>query len=126
MRSLSLTLLGLAAVPAVLATLALRAAPVPPTVAVTATEYALAAPDTLHEGAVRFQLTNRGKELHHLWVIRLEQGKTLDDFRSALSSGGPFPAWARSLGGPNAPAPEGGNSACFLCISVKMLSPCCE
>ncbi len=118
MRSLSLTLLGLAAVPAVLATLALRAAPIPPTVAVTATDYALAAPDTLHEGAVRFQLTNRGKEFHHLWVIRLEQGKTLDDFRSALSSGGPFPAWARSLGGPNAPAPEGGEADATLVLAA--------
>lgn len=118
MRSLSLTLLGLAAVPAVLATLALRAAPVPPTVAVTATDYALAAPDTVHEGAVRFQLTNRGKEFHHLWVIRLEQGKTLDDFRSALSSGGPFPAWARSLGGPNAPAPEGGEANATLALAA--------
>lgn len=118
MRSRSLRPLGLAAVPAVLATLALRAAPVPPTVAVTATDYALAAPDTLHEGAVRFQLTNRGKEFHHLWVIRLEQGKTLVDFRAVLSSGGPFPAWARSLGGPNAPAPEGGEATATLVLAA--------
>ena len=117
MRALPLTLFGLAAIPAALATLALRPAPVPTTVAVTATDYALAAPDTLHEGAVRFELTNRGKEFHHLWVIRLEQGKTMDDFRAALSSGGPFPAWARSLGGPNAPAPGGGEANATLVLA---------
>jgi hypothetical protein len=118
MRSLSLTLLGLAAIPAVLGTLALRSSPVPPTVAVTATDYALAAPDTLREGAVKFQLTNRGKEFHHLWVVRLKQGKTLDDFRTALSAGGPFPAWARSLGGPNAPAPGGGEANATLVLAA--------
>jgi uncharacterized cupredoxin-like copper-binding protein len=118
MRSLSLTLLGLAAIPAAIGILALRSSPLPPTVAVTATDYALAAPDTLREGAVRFQLTNRGKEFHHLWVVRLEQGKTLDDFRTALSAGGPFPAWARSLGGPNAPAPEGGEANATLVLAA--------
>jgi uncharacterized cupredoxin-like copper-binding protein len=118
MRALPLTLFALAAIPAALATLALRPSPVPPTVNVTATDYALAAPDTLREGAVRFELTNRGKEFHHLWVIRLEQGKTMDDFRTALSAGGPFPAWARSLGGPNAPAPGGGEANATLVLAA--------
>ncbi|HKU60939.1 MAG TPA: hypothetical protein VJQ44_06970 [Gemmatimonadales bacterium] len=118
MRSLPLTLLGFAAIPAVLGTLALRSAPVPPTVAVTAIDYALAAPDTLREGAVTFHLTNRGKEFHHLWVIRLEQGKTLEDFRAALAAGGAFPAWARSLGGPNAPAPQGGEANATLVLAA--------
>ncbi len=117
MRSLSLSLLGLAAIPAALGILALRSSPVPPTVAVTAIEYALAAPDTLPEGAVKFHLTNRGKEFHHLWVVRLEQGKTLEDFRAALSSGSAFPSWARSLGGPNAPAPEGGEADATLVLA---------
>ncbi len=118
MRSPSLTLLGLAAIPAALGLLALRSSPVPPTVAVTATEYALAAPDTVREGAVKFDLINRGKEFHHLWVVRLEQGKTLDDFRAALSAGGPFPAWARSLGGPNAPTPDGGEANATLVLAA--------
>src|SRR3954467_15255623 len=100
MRALPLTLFALAAIPAALATLALRPPPVPPTVNVTATDYALAAPDALREGAVRFQLTNRGKEFHHLWVVRLEQGKTLDDFRTALSPAARFQPGPARLGGP--------------------------
>jgi uncharacterized cupredoxin-like copper-binding protein len=119
MRALTLPLLGLAAIPLALGSLALRAASSPPTsVAVTATDYALAAPDTLREGAVTFHLTNRGKEFHHLWVIRLEQGKTLDDLVATLKSGGPFPAWARSMGGPNAPRPEGGEANATLVLTT--------
>jgi hypothetical protein len=119
MRSLSLPLLGLAALPLALGTLALRTASSPPAaVAVTATDYALAAPETLREGAVTFRLTNRGKEFHHLWVIRLEQGKTMDDFRTALQAGGRFPAWARSMGGPNAPRPEGGEADATLVLAA--------
>jgi uncharacterized cupredoxin-like copper-binding protein len=119
MRSLSLPLLGLALIPLALGTVALRAASTPPvTMAVTATDYALAAPDTVREGAVTFQLTNRGKEFHHLWVIRLEQGKTMDDLHTAIRAGGPFPAWARSMGGPNAPRPEGGEANATLVLAA--------
>jgi uncharacterized cupredoxin-like copper-binding protein len=119
MRSLSLSLLGLAAVPLALGSLALRAASSPPAgAAVTATDYALAAPDTLREGAVTFRLTNQGKEFHHLWVIRLEQGKTMDDLVAAFKTGGGFPAWARSMGGPNAPRPEGGEANATLVLAA--------
>jgi uncharacterized cupredoxin-like copper-binding protein len=118
MRSPSLPLLGLVAIPLALGSLALRGASSPtPSVAVTATDYALAAPDTLREGATTFRLTNQGKEFHHLWIIRLEQGKTMGDLLAALKSGGHFPAWARSMGGPNAPRPEGGEANATLVLA---------
>ena len=118
MRTLSLALLGLAAIPLSLGSLALRGPGSPPvSVAVTATDYALAAPDTLPEGAVTFRLTNQGKELHHLWVIRLEQGKSLTDLVAAAKAGN-FPAWARSMGGPNAPRPEGGEANATLVLAA--------
>jgi hypothetical protein len=117
MRALFVPLLGLAAIPLALGSLALRAgSPSPVSVAVTATDYALAAPDTLPEGAVTFHLTNQGKEFHHLWVIRLEQGKTIGDLVSAVKSGA-FPAWARSMGGPNAPRPGGGEASATLVLA---------
>jgi hypothetical protein len=54
---------------------------------------------------------NRGKEFHHLWVARLEQGKTADDLLEALRDPGPLPVWVRDAGGPGAPAPGGESNA---------------
>jgi uncharacterized cupredoxin-like copper-binding protein len=71
----------------------------------------LQAPDTVAAGAVTFRLVNRGKEFHHLWVARLERGKTQDDLLAAMRSPGPLPAWVHEIGGPNAPAPGGESKA---------------
>ncbi|HXC25285.1 MAG TPA: hypothetical protein VNU46_05165, partial [Gemmatimonadaceae bacterium] len=48
--------------------------------------------------------------LHHLSVLKFEQGKTLADFMAAMKGGGPLPAWVIEIGGPNAPVPNGGES----------------
>jgi hypothetical protein len=48
---------------------------------------------------------NRGAELHHLWLIRVDAGKTMADVHAALKAGGPPPAWVHDVGGPNASVP---------------------
>jgi hypothetical protein len=63
------------------------------------------------------RLVNRGKEFHHVWVARLEGGKTLEDLLAAMKSPGPLPAWVRDMGGPNAPAPGGGESNATLSLA---------
>ena len=81
------------------------APPGPPVaVRVTASEYAFQMPDTMTAGPTTFTLANTGTELHHLQIIRLEEGKTAADL-AALQPGTPAP-WMVLVGGPN-PAPGG-------------------
>jgi hypothetical protein len=87
----------------------LAATPAGPNVVnVVARDYHYEMPDSIPAGPTLFHLTNDGNELHHMTLVKLEQGKTLDDF-SALPPG-PMPSWAVFMGGPNAPIPHGGQS----------------
>ena len=113
MKSGSIALFGFGILPLALGAVVLlgpgaSVAPAPKPVTIIADEFALQAPDTLAEGAVTFDLVNRGKEFHHLWIARLEDGRTMEDVQAMLKNPGPPPAWIRDIGGPNAPMPEGG------------------
>ena len=69
-------------------------------------------PDTIAAGATNFRLINDGPDLHHVWLIRLEEGKTLSDLMQAFKSGeAGFPSWAVDVGGPNTPVPGEESSA---------------
>ena len=83
-------------------------------VTVTAREYAFEAPDSVEAGYVTVRLLSRGKELHHVQLMRLDGGHTLKDLFDAMKdpSAKP-PAWMVEVGGPNAPVP-GGESAAAL------------
>ena len=76
-----------------------------PVITVVATDYRLTLPDTLPAGPTAFRLVNRGRELHQLYLVRLEGGKSAADLVAALraagKAGGPPPAWAIDAGGPN-------------------------
>jgi uncharacterized cupredoxin-like copper-binding protein len=78
----------------------------PNVVNVVTKEYQFEMPDSIPAGPTLFHLTNDGNQLHHVTLVKLEQGKTLADF-TALPPG-PFPAWAVFMGGPNTPVPHGG------------------
>jgi uncharacterized cupredoxin-like copper-binding protein len=80
-------------------------------VTVTATDYAFQAPDTIPAGRTTFHLVNKGPDFHHIWLIKLEQGKTLKDLVEATRTPGPLPKWAVEVGGPNTPVPGGETSA---------------
>ena len=90
-----------------LAVLSTGAQAQPHTVLVTTSDFSFSAPDTVAAGVATFQLVNRGPELHHMQLIRLEQGKTFADFGEAMKNPGPPPAWVSFLGGPNAGIPDG-------------------
>ena len=116
MNSSSVALIGFAILPVALGAIVGGFAEQPDRsgirpVTVTATDYALQAPDTIAAGAVTFRLINQGKEFHHLWVARLDQGKTAADLLAAMRQPGPLPAWVREVGGPNAPTPGGESNA---------------
>jgi hypothetical protein len=112
MQSGSIALFGFGTLPLALGAVVLLT-PVPAApkaVTIVATEFALQAPDTVSQGAVTFNLVNQGKEFHHVWIARLEGGRTLADVQAALKNPGPPPAWIREVGGPNAPMPGGGTA----------------
>lgn len=84
----------------------LPAGPAPETVTITAHDYSFEAPYWLASGAVTLRLVNKGMEFHHIWLLRIDHGKTAADFIEAMKTAhGKLPIWARDIGGPNAPAP---------------------
>jgi hypothetical protein len=77
-----------------------------PVVTVHAKEFAFSAPKSITAGLTTFRLVNDGKEIHHLSILKLEQGKTVKDLQAALKdTSAPPPKWLVAVGGPNAAAP---------------------
>ncbi len=87
-------------------------------VTITASNYSFEAPDTIAAGVTTFQLVNRGPEMHHMQIIRLDQGRTFVDLQAAMKNPGPPPAWVTFIGGPNAGVPDG-KSAVSVTASLK-------
>jgi uncharacterized cupredoxin-like copper-binding protein len=75
----------------------------PSAVTVITTDYAFDAPAEVPAGLTIFRLVNRGPSIHHVQLVKLNEGKTADDFMAALKAGGPPPKWATMAGGPNPP-----------------------
>src|SRR5688500_6921415 len=95
------------------------------TVTVTASDYAFNAPDSIPAGLTEIRLLNRGTEMHHVWLIRLESGKTLKDLFDAMGKHqGPLPSWARDVGGPNTPGPGGEANAVLRLTPGKYAMVC--
>jgi hypothetical protein len=80
-------------------------------VAVTAADYAFSAPDTIPAGLTEIRLQNRGSEMHHVFLIRLDGGKSMNDLFAEMKGDGPLPSWAKEAGGPNTPGPGGDATA---------------
>jgi len=96
---------------------AAAAAPTPNMVTFSAKEFAFEGPDSIPAGLTMFHLNATGQELHHLQILKLEEGKTFADFQAALKAGGPPPTWAVPYGGVNPPVPGG------TTISTQTMEP---
>ena len=83
-------------------------------VTVTAHDYTFDAPVSVPAGLTTFHLVNQGPSLHHLQLIKLNEGKTGDDFLAALKAGGPPAPWAVLAGGPNPPEPGSTTTATVM------------
>jgi hypothetical protein len=81
------------------------AAASPTTIQITAKDFTFDAPTKVPAGLVTMHLANHGKELHHAQVIKLEEGKTIEDLAKAVKTAGPPPSWVKFVGGPNAAVP---------------------
>jgi hypothetical protein len=80
-------------------------------VTVTARDFAFEAPAEIPAGWTTFRLVNDGPSLHHMQLIRLEDGKTAADYLASLKAGGPPVPWAIPAGGPNPPEPGSSSMA---------------
>jgi len=94
------------------------------TVTVTASDYSFNAPDSIPAGMTEIRLLNRGSEMHHVMLIRLDAGKTMADLAAAMKPESPFPAWAREVGGPQTPGP-GGESNAILRLAAGRYAMIC-
>jgi uncharacterized cupredoxin-like copper-binding protein len=74
-------------------------------VRVTGEDFKFDAPATIPAGLTEFRFLNKGPAIHHMAILKLEDGKTFDDLKTAIANPGPPPAWIVELGGPNAPSP---------------------
>jgi hypothetical protein len=77
-----------------------------PVVTVHASEFAFSSPKSITAGPTTFRLVNDGKMLHHISIMKLEQGKTMKDLADAMKTpDAPPPKWLVAVGGPNAAVP---------------------
>lgn len=94
------------------------AAAAPREVHFTASDFAFEGPSTIEAGLVALTLTNNGPDMHHMVLVRLEDGMTLEAFQEGLTQmqpGSPPPPWLHEVGGVN-PPPNGGSAKVDLMV----------
>lgn len=78
-------------------------------VSLSATEYAISAPDSIAAGWTTFHLANHGQQVHYGHIVRLDDGRTPQDlvgaYLDAIRKSAPRPAWVKRFGGPGGTAP---------------------
>ena len=90
---------------------AAKAAAVPATptvVTVTAKDFAYDAPDTISSGMVTIRLVNSGPSIHHIQLLKLDDGHTVAELTEGLKhmkADSPPPPWVHEVAGPNTPVP---------------------
>jgi hypothetical protein len=89
------------------------AATAPTLVTIIAKDFSYDAPDTIGAGMVTLRLVNQGPELHHVQLVRLDEGHTVAELAAGLKQmkpGDPPPPWVHDIAGPNTPVPGGEQS----------------
>lgn len=75
-------------------------------VSVVTREYRFDMPDSIPAGLTTFQIKDEGGQLHHMVIVRLDEGRTLADLMQAFRHPeAPPPKWIHAVGGPNTPMP---------------------
>ena len=88
-------------------------AAVPAVYTIVAKDFSYEAPDTITAGLVTLRLVNQGPELHHVQILKLDDGKTAADLEAGLKQmkpDSPPPPWVHEVAGPNSPVPGGEQS----------------
>jgi hypothetical protein len=63
-------------------------------------------------------MTNTGKEFHHVILVHMEAGHTVDELLKSMGSSEKPPEWAQLIGGPIAPSP-GATMATQTAVPLK-------
>lgn len=95
-------------------------------VTVTARDFALEMPDSIPAGLTTFRLLDRGKQNHHMELVRLDAGRTGADALSALIAAGKGvrPSWMHFVGGPNEAGPGRASNATLVLQPGNYLAFC--
>lgn len=94
-------------------------------VVIVAHDYGFTGPDRIPAGMTTVQVVNQGKDLHHVQIMQLTEGKTAADFQMAMKADSSHqPAWAKLVGGPNAVVPGGAATATMALSSGNYLLLC--
>lgn len=82
------------------------AAPAANVVEVDAGDFYFRTQRTIPAGLTTIRLsTSNGPEMHHVQLVRIGEGHTVQEFVEAVARGEHAPDWVTFVGGPNAPAP---------------------
>ncbi len=76
-------------------------------VTITASDFSFQAPASIPAGLTTIKLVNRGPELHHVQLVKIAEGHTVQELLAGMKHDGPPPAWVTFVGGPNTPVPGG-------------------
>ncbi|MDH3207742.1 MAG: hypothetical protein OEO79_14155 [Gemmatimonadota bacterium] len=87
---------------------AMRAPAAPREVHFTASDFAFEGPETIEAGMLTLVLHNSAETWHHLQLVRLPDGMSMQEFEQGMASmqpGTPPPPWFMDAGGVNPPPP---------------------
>src|SRR5688572_27392355 len=73
-----------------------------PVVQITAKDFAFVAPDTIDAGMTTLEMLNEGPGIHHVFLVKLAEGKSVQDLDAALKAmkpGEKTPDWISDAGG---------------------------
>lgn len=95
-------------------------------ITVRATDYKFEAPATVPAGTITLTMKNDGREMHHLWLVQLQRGKTYEDFVKAMNewTDPHMPSWAVDVGGPNTVSPGRSSSATLTLDAGRYVMVC--
>lgn len=79
----------------------------------TARDNSFSGPGSIPAGWTQLRLVNEGPDFYHIQLVKLDEGKTVDDLVRALEENPVRPDWAKLYGGPN-PAVPGQSSEAFV------------
>ncbi|MGD8361247.1 MAG: hypothetical protein PVJ04_07425 [Gemmatimonadota bacterium] len=78
-------------------------------------DYQFEAPAVVRSGPTHIELINEGPDFHHVWLVRLLDGKTVEDLKAFLAGGdAALPDWAVDEGGPNTPDRPGEETSVYM------------
>lgn len=88
-------------------------------------DYGFTGPDHIPAGMTTVQVVNQGKDLHHVQIMQLTEGKTANDFQAAMKADPSHPpTWAKLVGGPNAVMPGSEATASMALTAGNYLLLC--